>query len=269
MRKLIKKLYKKLFVRKAFYHFHTSLHTVGLWGMGILNLENDKESGEDFFLKQLKNYFKNVTQPLIFDVGANVGNYASKVKSFYPNAQVYSFEPHPKNYEQLLQISQKYGFKALNQGLGKEPGNLTLYDHSSEEGSEQATFYKGVIETLHQTQVTAYEVQVNTIDQFMQENQIQKIHFVKSDTEGNDFNVLLGAKEALNKGLIDIIQFEFNEMNVFSRVFLKDFLDLLPDYQFYRLMPDGMIKISLNPIFRSEIFAFQNIVAIHKELTDL
>ena len=39
---------------------------------------------------------------------------------------------------------------------------------------------------------------------------------------------------------IDLIQFEFNEMNVVSRRFLSDFIELLgPRYELFRLLPDG------------------------------
>jgi hypothetical protein len=43
-------------------------------------------------------------------------------------------------------------------------------------------------------------------------------------------------KEALKKGIIEIIHFEFNEMNIFSRTFFKDFYDLLEDYQLFRVL---------------------------------
>ena len=62
-----------------------------------------------------------------------------------------------------------------------------------------------------------------------------------------------------------MIQFEFNEMNVASRVFFRDFWLMLPNYEFYRLMVDGMIRIDkYDPIY-CEIFAFQNIVAFRRK----
>lgn len=76
--------------------------------------------------------------------------------------------------------------------------------------------------------------------------------------------MLNGCKELLKNKYIGVIQFEFNEMNVVSRVFFKDFFDLLsPGYKIYRLH-----KESLKPIesydTKHEIFKFQNIVAINK-----
>jgi hypothetical protein len=54
-------------------------------------------------------------------------------------------------------------------------------------------------------------------------------------------------------------------MNVSSRTYFRDFWNLLPNYNFYRLLPDGMVKIErYSPVF-CEIFAYQNIVAILKQ----
>jgi hypothetical protein len=69
----------------------------------------------------------------------------------------------------------------------------------------------------------------------------------------------------INGGNIKIIQFEFNEMNIVSRVFLKDFYQILKAYKIYRLCETELI-----PLFHydsiNEIFKFQNIIAIHDKL---
>jgi hypothetical protein len=54
-------------------------------------------------------------------------------------------------------------------------------------------------------------------------------------------------------------------MNVMSRSFLKDFYDILPDYNLYRLHKDGLIRLG-NYDSSNEIFLFQNIIACLKEV---
>jgi hypothetical protein len=87
---------------------------------------------------------------------------------------------------------------------------------------------------------------------------------MKIDTEGSEYEILKGARTMLSKNSIKIIQFEFNEMNVYSRVFFKDFVDLLKNYKLYRLMSHGLFPIKSYSPKLHEIFAFQNIVAINK-----
>ena len=66
------------------------------------------------------------------------------------------------------------------------------------------------------------KVNTVTIDQYVNENKIKNIHFIKSDTEGHDFSVIQGAKESFNKEIIDYWQFEYNHRWIGERHYLKD-----------------------------------------------
>ena len=63
------------------------------------------------------------------------------------------------------------------------------------------------------------------------------------------------------------ILLEFNEMNVESKVFLKDLIDFLNNYSPFRIMPGGKTLELNNPYdsFSHEIFSPQNIIFIKKE----
>lgn len=69
----------------------------------------------------------------------------------------------------------------------------------------------------------------------------------------------------MRTGKIKAIQFEFNIMNIASKSYFLDFWKILSDYKFYRLLPNGMVKIEQYKPWYCEIFAFQNIVAILRE----
>ena len=100
-------------------------------------------------------------------------------------------------------------------------------------------------------------------DQFAEENRIQSIDFLKIDTEGHDYDVLAGARQLLVSNRINVIQFEFNKMNVVSRIFFKDFFNLLENYRLFRMLKDGLIPIGHYRPGKCEFFAYQNIVAIN------
>jgi hypothetical protein len=73
--------------------------------------------------------------------------------------------------------------------------------------------------------------------------------------------------ELLQENRIDIIQFEFGEMNIASRVFFKDFYDLLSgQYHLYRLLPNGLLPLEPYNARRHEIFIYQNIIAINRRM---
>ena len=87
------------------------------------------------------------------------------------------------------------------------------------------------------------------------------VDFLKIDVEGHELAVLRGAERMLGAGSIRLIQFEFNEMNVVSRTFLRDFRLLLPNYTMYRLLPKGLLPLGEVPVL-TELFAYQNILAV-------
>ena len=65
---------------------------------------------------------------------------------------------------------------------------------------------------------------------------------------------------------IDIMQIEFGETNIASRTFFRDIRKLLPNYELYRLLPNGLLKMDFANEYMHEFFAYQNLVAVRKGL---
>ena len=260
MLKLVYDLYRLLFARRFFYKFNKLLYNLSLRGLGVLNFESDKLSisGEDHFVKH---YASKIGKGVIFDVGANGGNYSKFLRESNQNAEIYSFEPHPSTYQKLIKNIECLDVKTFNVGVGSAEGILKLYDYADEDGSEHASLYKEVIETIHKGKAVEHEVKIITLEAFANEYQIERVHLLKIDTEGHEMEVLKGFEQFIRENKIDLIHFEFNEMNVSSRVFFKDFWEFLPNYDFYRMLPDGLVPIKTYIPFYCEIFAYQNIVA--------
>jgi len=53
-------------------------------------------------------------------------------------------------------------------------------------------------------------------------------------------------------------------MNIYSKIFFKDFFELLSEYNLYRLLGDGMIPITRYEPILCEIFGYHNIIARRK-----
>jgi FkbM family methyltransferase len=271
MFEFIKHIYTVIFGRPFFYRLNYAFFYLGLRGMGFLNYEdkNTIDTGEKLFLKRLLVPKRNF---ILVDVGANIGGYIKEVLNINPNGSVYGFEPHPKTFAKLEKNIQDFGcnkIEVFNIGLSAQKEKLYLYDHGHDDGSAHASIHKGVIEEIHSSHSVRYEVEVGTLDDFVATNNIIRIDLLKVDTEGNELNVLLGASRSIRAGLIDVIHFEFNEMNVISKTFFKDFWDLLSDYNFYRVLYGGMYRIQSYNALTCEIFAYQNIVAVKKDAAGL
>jgi FkbM family methyltransferase len=253
------KIYRFIFARPLFLKWNNLLYRLSLSGLGILNYENPKVSGESYFVNKLVSQSND--DGVIIDAGANQGSYSLMCFKACTDTQIYSFEPHPKTFISLMKNLSGQNSVCVNKALGASCGVLELFDYADRDGSSHASLYSGVIEEIHHANVTSHRVEVTTVDNFIKENKINKVKLLKIDTEGHELEVLKGASIAINSRMIIVIHFEFNEMNVISRSFFKDFVELLPEYDFYRLLPSGMISLKYSPL-KSEIFAYQNIVAI-------
>ncbi len=231
----------------------------------MLNYENDKLSGEMSFLGRITKGLKN---GVVLDVGANEGAYSSTIANLIPSAKIYAFEPHPVTFQILDSSAKRFDYVAINSACGDKRGKLKLYDYQSSEGSQHASLYQDVIEGLHKSASKNWDVEVTTIDEFVELNKIKSITLLKIDTEGNELSVLKGASKSIQNGIVDVIHFEFNSMNVVSKVFFKDIYDLLSNYSFYRMLPNDLVSMGEYSALYWEIFAYQNIVAVNKSVAD-
>jgi FkbM family methyltransferase len=253
-------IYTFLFSRKSFYKWNRGLFHASIRGLGLLNYKDDVVSGERRFLSE---HLSPCQKPTVLDVGANEGSYAKAILAVNKNAQVFAFEPHPETYRRLsLCAAAINGITAINAACGSAPSQMVLYDYAGSPGSGHASLHAGVIEGIHEGASEQHVVDVIDLDSFATKHEISFIHLLKIDTEGHELEVLKGAVKLLGESRIKAIQFEFNEMNIVSRVFLKDFYDLLPNYKFYRMVRDGLVPLDPYSALSCELFAFQNIVAL-------
>jgi FkbM family methyltransferase len=262
MRSSLLRCYRWLFARPALLPFNRLLYDCSLRGLGVLNYESSRISGEDHLIREvLSSRVGRDERPVFFDVGANVGAYTRLLSDRFPNALIHAFEPHPVSYQRLVAAIGSERVRCHNLALGERSETATLYDRSDAGGSEHASMFAGVIREIHRQDVQSIEIRVSTLDEIAAAEGISRIDFLKIDAEGNELAVLKGGRQLLERRAIGCVQFEFNEMNVISRSFLRDFRKLLPGYRLFRLLPRGRLEITDEPIM-SEIFAYQNVIGL-------
>jgi FkbM family methyltransferase len=267
MKRLIFNIYRIFFAIPLFYRLNRIFLNLSLRGIGVLNYENDSVSGEKNLIRKILPRLIERPQPIFFDIGAYIGNYTRILHARFPAATIYAFEPNPKNFPELSTLNMQ-NVKPQFIALGAKEEDKVFYDMKGERTSSQGSFFQEVITHIHNREVIQNTVKVETLDNFTRRQQIDYIDFIKIDTEGYELNILKGATSLLKRKAIGCIQFEFNEMNVYSRSFLQDFRELLADYTLYRLLPRHLLKLDDKPIF-TELFTYQNILAIPKNKINL
>lgn len=166
---------------------------------------------------------------IIFDIGANKGDWTREIHALHPQAAIFAFEPIEETFKILQQtapFAQTFHF-----ALGSNNSRIT-FGKSSE--SECSSKYSEALGDLN-----AYEeVDIKCGDEFVREKQITHIDYLKIDAEGMDYEVLLGFKQTIADNKISIIQFEYSKYNIHSKTFLKDFYELLsPDFEIGKIYP--------------------------------
>lgn len=200
----------------------------------------------------------------MLDIGANIGDYTKLLASNFPQAQILSFEINPLSYKELKKIETMHtNIQTFNFGLSNEQKTITIFDYSNISGSGHTSIYKDVLTHIHKADdVLEIKSHVQIGDNFIaSEIKINKLKFIKIDTEGHELEIIKGLIKSIEK-FAPIIQFEFNEMNVISRAHFTDIKNVLTNYNFFRLLPHGMLQINDLPIIMQELYAYQNIIAI-------
>ncbi|MEI0549071.1 FkbM family methyltransferase [Brachyspira intermedia] len=216
-----------------------------LYGLNIGTGGIVNGSGEIDVIKYLISKLHSNKVPLvIFDVGANVGNYTKElVNNFGNNCIIHSFEPVKKTFEKLSENNFGNNVILHNFAFSSTEGVSKIYINS--EISELASLSKRRLDHFNIYMDIEENIKLKTIDNFCSENDINNIFFLKMDVEGYELEVLKGAENMLNNNSIEHLQFEFGGCNIDTRTFFQDFWYLLKDkYNIYRIVKDGLYNIS-------------------------
>jgi FkbM family methyltransferase len=271
MRAFAKRLLRPALGKVGTQKVYGAMYRLSLLGMnyidaGVLSYGGEQQAFE-YVLKRLAVRYPSSDIVTVFDVGANVGKYslmaAPRLLHTFPAGRIHAFEPSASTYRQLN--SNLSGLDAVHihqLALGDQPGISTLYQVF--EGSGYASLYdreRGSLSSYGLKTTITEEVQLTTIDKFCLENSISRIDFLKIDAEGYEFKILKGAQSMLESGAITAIQFEFSEGCLDSRIFFKDFFDLLGrHYKLSRILRNGLHPLPRYSA-RLEIFATSNFLA--------
>lgn len=221
--------------------------------------ENNCEIESNGELNFIKHHKKDFT--VIFDVGANIGEWTNLTCKLIPEARVYSFEPSHGTFATLLKNTKdNKNAHIFNIGLGDKTEQKEFFEYGENSVLSSAIKRDDEIGQA-KTTVASFE----TVDDFCKRNAIPNISFLKIDTEGNELAVLNGAKDMLTFGNIDAVQFEYGGTYIDGRILLKDI------FEFFKGKPYRIFKLKQNGLMLcegySEIlenFQYSNYIAIKK-----
>ncbi|MDC1098304.1 FkbM family methyltransferase [Gammaproteobacteria bacterium] len=160
-------------------------------------------------------HFKKIipASGVVLDVGASRGEFAIKISSAVPEARVFSFEPLPVAYGDLVEsVKSLTNVSPCNLAVGSITGELEFFETEGDMGSSLKKPLEGQPSkwlTLKDT----FSVKCTRLDDFIDENKIDSaggVALLKSDAQGADLEVILSAGKYLHPKTISSLLIEIN-----------------------------------------------------------
>lgn len=180
--------------------FDNNINSVGVT---LLDHGNNNTIEADLTLRALA----DITNPVVFDIGSNIGTYATWIARalMNRNGKVYCFEPQREIFQMLcgnMAVNNIFNVYAHQVGLGREEKfiDLPVVDYCTN-GSSFGAFSLDGVERNRYTKIpnSTQRVKITTLDKFVEEWNIEKVDFIKIDAEGLDIDVMDGGKNTIQK----------------------------------------------------------------------
>lgn len=218
------------------------------WALGVAGYEMHRRrprprSGEvpslwDADHEQLR-FLKGVPRPLIFDIGAHVGVTAARYLSLLPNSRIVAFEPFPVSNRLLRErFAHVDAVRVESLALGATCGRRRMNVNRSTATNSLFATDPRANETWNGTDVVetvaGVDVTVETLDRYLEKNPgIERIHLLKIDAQGAEYDILRGAEQAIRAQKVDVIFMEIIVMPTYvGQRHLDEVLALLRSYGF-------------------------------------
>jgi FkbM family methyltransferase len=221
-----------------------------LWGLSLFDYFYQKKWIK--FLKKNKyNSFK-----LLIDIGAHKGESIKLFSKNFTIKKIISFEASPINFKYLKKKIEKnkQGHNNTeivleNTALGAED-KFIIFNQFNESSSstikeidQESKYYKKkfrLINFLNNKETyQKIKIKVSKLKDYIEKNNIKKIDFIKIDTEGYEFEILLGLENKIK--LVDIIMFEHHYDNMIKKGYTFEDIHKL------------LIKNNFNKIYKSRM----------------
>ena len=147
-----------------------------------------------------------------FDAGANVGQTAEDALKEFPEALIYSFEPHPVTFARLEKAVRDPRVQAFPLALSDGDGEIPFFEYATAGGGTHVnstvpnSSFPRHFGLEQPKRITASST---TIDHFCQEHGVDRIDVLKLDIEGAELSALKGAEKMLRKDRVRFVYFEY------------------------------------------------------------
>ncbi|HEX8341000.1 MAG TPA: FkbM family methyltransferase [Tepidisphaeraceae bacterium] len=167
-------------------------------------------------LQSVARYVRSIGQSLnvVFDVGANKGDYTAEVMALFPNARIFAFEPTP---DVLVGLKSRYAgqqsVQVIDSAISDREGTLTFHVRPN---SVWNSMLPNDTSKIAPSESKEIHVRSTTIAAAANEHQIEQVDLLKLDIQGAEMLALQGAAPLLSAAKIGFVQLELNFWKIYA-----------------------------------------------------
>lgn len=185
----------------------------------------------------LKKLLGSIDNPIIIDVGANDGEFTRSCLAEFEKCKVFAFEPNP---DRLIFGINDLRLQAFNFGLSSKAESNILYINGEHHG--HSAYH--IRPHFNMYEVKVLECESISLDQFAKEHNIDRIDYIKIDTEGHEMPILSGCRDLLSKAVIKFGQFEYGGTWLEKNISLKSAIDFFTQLN-YEVLQEAPVGSSM------------------------
>jgi len=198
-----------------------------------ITAEENKLSLEHIDSLELLEIIKNdLPNPVIYDVGANIGTWAKLALTIFPGAEIECFEPLPDHTKKCVELFSKYpNVKVHTVALGATNYTDNINVVSLTDASSLLELSEDCKEKYHLSVTGKVEITVKKLDDFIAVNNLNMPDVIKLDIQGFELEALKGASETLKKTKYVLTEVSFTEFYK-GQAYFSDIVCYLNTYGF-------------------------------------
>lgn len=183
------------------------------------NLSSTLQMYEDIFVAESGAVQFSKADPLIYDLGANIGLCSLYYKQKYPQARIKAFEAHPDVYRFLAKNIAQNELKhieAFNEAIADKDGELSFH---CDPGGQTSSIHKPLSINTNEQKVPAARLKE------LIEAEEGDIDLIKMDIEGIETAVLKDCKDSLSRVQRMIIEYHSSRKEPQNLAIILDILE--------------------------------------------
>ncbi len=190
------------------------------WQISYLNQAELDEMLNELYHKNYYVFFTKKTDPVIFDVGALIGETVIYFKDLYPKAKITAFEPSPRSFALLKKnVAQNKltNVRLVNAAVAKNKGKKNFYTSKSE--SDPWGRGDSLKENRFNNARDSKVIKVSAVK--LSDYITEEVDLLKIDIEGTETEVMEEIEPKLKKIKQIILEFHgsvYNPKNSFYKI---------------------------------------------------